>query len=85
MPGSMKWTSRFAVETIYEGDVNLSGNINVSCPVDLNVLVDETGRALEVQGTFCNQDAGDLAMQLQPLWAAQSRRSYGDPPPLAAT
>ena len=64
-------TSPFRVETTYVGDVNLSGNVNVSCPVDLNVLVDEHGRALQVQGTFCNQDASSLAMQLQPLWENQ--------------
>lgn len=64
-------TTPMQVETLYVGDVNLSGNVNISCPVDLNVLVDETGRAIQVQGTFCNQDASNLAMQLQPLWEAQ--------------
>jgi len=61
-------TTPFQVETTYVGDVNLSGNVNVSCPVDLNVLVDETGRTIKVEGLFCNQDASQLAMHLQPLW-----------------
>jgi hypothetical protein len=59
------------IETIYQGDVTLAGRVNVSCPVDINVLVDETGRAVKVQGSFCNQDASKLNLQLQPRWQAQ--------------
>jgi hypothetical protein len=64
-------TTGLQIETIYVGDVNLSGNLNVSCPVDLNVLVDETGHAIKLQGTFCYRDASELQMQLQPLWQSQ--------------
>jgi hypothetical protein len=58
------------VETIYSGDVTLAGRVNVTCPVDLNVLVDEAGRAVKVQGMFCNQDASQLNLQIQPRWTA---------------
>jgi hypothetical protein len=58
------------VETIYTGDVSLTGErVNVSCPVDLNVVVDETGRAVKVAGMFCNEDASQLNLQIQPRWA----------------
>lgn len=59
------------VETLYQGDVTLSGNVNVTCPVDLNVLVDETGRAVKVAGMFCNQDASELNLQIAPRWQSQ--------------
>lgn len=59
------------VETIYQGDVTLTGRVNVRCPVDVNVLVDETGRAVKVQGTFCDQDASQLNLQIAPRWQAQ--------------
>jgi len=59
------------IETIYQGDVTLAGRVNVSCPVDINVLVDETGRAVKVQGSFCNQDASKLNLQIAPRWQAQ--------------
>ena len=59
------------IETIYQGDVTLTGRVNASCPVDVNVLVDETGRAVKVQGTFCNQDASQLNLQIAPRWQAQ--------------
>jgi hypothetical protein len=61
------------IETLYQGDVALAGRVNVSCPVDLNVLVDETGRAVKVQGMFCNQDASALELQLQPRWQASAQ------------
>jgi hypothetical protein len=56
------------IETLYQGDVTLTGKVNVTCPVDLNVLVDETGRAVKVEGQFCNQDASELNLQIQPRW-----------------
>jgi len=59
------------VETLYQGDVTLSGRVNVSCPVDINVLVDETGQAVEIGGTFCGQDAAELNLRLRPRWQAQ--------------
>jgi hypothetical protein len=58
------------IETIYQGDVTLAGRVNASCPVDVNVLVDETGRAVKVQGSFCNQDASQLNLQIAPRWQA---------------
>ena len=59
------------IETIYQGDVALTGRVNASCPVDINVLVDETGRAVKVQGSFCNQDASQLNLNIAPRWQAQ--------------
>lgn len=59
------------VETIYQGDVQLSGAVNARCAVDLNVLVDQAGKAVQVQGSFCDQDASSLTLQLQPSWQAQ--------------
>jgi len=56
------------VETLYQGDVVFSGRIQARCPVDLNVLVDETGRAVEVSGSFCGRAAGMLDLQLTPHW-----------------
>ena len=56
------------VETIYQGDVALAGRVNATCAVDLNVLVDEAGRAVKVQGMFCNRDASELKLQVQPRW-----------------
>jgi len=60
------------VETLYQGDVVLTGKVNASCPVDLNVLVDETGRALQIGGSFCGHDASALSVQLNvaPRWSA---------------
>jgi hypothetical protein len=59
------------VETIYTGDVELSGRVNAKCPVDLNVLVDETGRAIQVSGQFCGREASALNLQISPRWGAQ--------------
>lgn len=59
------------IETIYQGDVVMAGRVNASCPVDINVLVDETGRAVKVQGSFCDQDASKLNLQVAPRWQAQ--------------
>ena len=58
------------VETIYQGDVQFSGKVNARCPVDLNVLVDETGKAVTVGGSFCGHDASKLTVQVSPLWQA---------------
>ncbi|HKU43717.1 MAG TPA: hypothetical protein VJR89_36410, partial [Polyangiales bacterium] len=57
------------IETLYTGDVELTGRINAKCPVDLNVLVDETGRAIQVGGQFCGQDAAALTLQVSPRWS----------------
>lgn len=59
------------IETIYTGDVELSGKINAKCAVDLNVLVDETGKAIQVSGKFCGQNASALNLQISPLWGAK--------------
>ncbi len=59
------------VETTYTGDIQFAGKVNAKCAVDLNVLVDEAGRAIEVAGTFCGQDASTLNLQLTPHWSAQ--------------
>jgi hypothetical protein len=59
------------VETIYTGDVELAGRVNAKCQVDLNVLVDETGRAIQVSGKFCGQEASALNLQISPRWGAQ--------------
>jgi hypothetical protein len=59
------------IETIYQGDVQLTGAVNAHCAVDMNVLVDETGKAVQVQGSFCGQDASTLTLQLQPSWQVQ--------------
>jgi hypothetical protein len=56
------------VETLYQGDIAFSGRIQARCPVDLNVLVDETGRAVQVNGSFCGQAATMLRLQLTPHW-----------------
>ena len=56
------------IETIYTGDVQLRGAVNARCEVDLSVVVDETGRALELAGRFCGYDANTLAMHLTPRW-----------------
>jgi hypothetical protein len=56
------------VETLYQGDVVFSGEVNARCAVDLNVLVDETGRALQVGGSFCGQNATALTLQVNPRW-----------------
>ena len=58
------------VETIYTGDVQLRGAVNARCSVDLNVLVDEAGRAIQVAGSFCGRDAAELNMQIMPRWGA---------------
>jgi hypothetical protein len=58
------------VETLYQGDIVFSGRVNARCGVDLNVLVDETGRALEVGGSFCGQNAAALTLQVNPRWQA---------------
>ena len=57
------------IETIYTGEVELTGRVNAKCPVDLNVLVDETGRAIQVSGEFCGQDATALSLQISPRWS----------------
>jgi hypothetical protein len=59
------------VETTYTGDVAMTGNLNVRCPVDLNVLVDSTGRSMAVDGTFCGRDASELNLQIMPRWMPQ--------------
>jgi hypothetical protein len=60
------------IETLYTGDVTLRGAVNARCPVDLNVLVDEAGNAVEVGGTFCGRDASTLSLKIMPRWAGGS-------------
>ena len=59
------------IETIYQGDVQLSGTIDAHCAVDMHVLVDEAGKAVQIQGSFCGQDASALTLQVQPSWQSQ--------------
>lgn len=58
------------IETVYAGDVTMRGAVNATCPVDLNVLVDAAGRAVQVDGSFCGQDARELNLQIMPRWSA---------------
>ncbi|HKP55644.1 MAG TPA: hypothetical protein VJV78_02925 [Polyangiales bacterium] len=58
------------IETLYSGDVTLSGAVNARCAVDLNVLVDEAGSAVQVGGSFCGQDASTLNLKIMPRWSA---------------
>lgn len=58
------------VETLYQGDVTMTGRVNATCRVDLNVLVDEAGQAVQVGGTFCGQSASALKLQIMPRWRA---------------
>jgi hypothetical protein len=58
------------VETVYTGDVVFSGKLQAECAVDLNVLVDEAGRAVQVAGSFCGQDASALNLQVMPRWGS---------------
>ena len=57
------------VQTTYRGDVVFTGKVNASCAIDLNVLVDEAGRAVQVAGTFCGNDASSLNVQINPRWS----------------
>jgi hypothetical protein len=57
------------VQTLYQGDVTFTGNIEASCIVDLNVLVDEAGKLVQVAGSFCGQDAAALNLQITPRWS----------------
>ena len=59
------------VQTIYQGDVTFTGKVQAQCTVDLNVLVDETGKAVQVQGSFCGQDAANMNLQVSPRWASK--------------
>lgn len=56
------------VQTRYSGDVAFSGKVEADCPVDIAVEVDETGKAVDVTGTFCGQDAKDLDIHISPRW-----------------
>jgi len=58
------------VETLYQGEVTLTGRVNAVCAVDLNVLVDELGKTVQVGGTFCGHEASALNVQVQPRWRA---------------
>jgi hypothetical protein len=62
----------FRVETLYQGDLVFSGKVNARCAIDLNVLVDETGAAVQVAGSFCGQDASALQLQVSPRWRTSS-------------
>jgi hypothetical protein len=56
------------VKTQYSGDVVFTGKVEASCPVDITVEVDETGKAVDVKGTFCGQDAKSLDIHVSPRW-----------------
>jgi hypothetical protein len=57
------------VQTIYQGEVTFTGKVQAQCDVDLNVLVDEAGKAVKVSGSFCGQDAAALNVQVSPRWS----------------
>jgi hypothetical protein len=57
------------VQTIYQGDITFTGKIQAQCAVDLNVLVDEAGKSVQVAGQFCGQDAAALNVQVSPRWS----------------
>ena len=57
------------VQTIYQGEVTFTGKVQAQCTVDLNVLVDEAGKAIQVTGSFCGQDAAALNVQVSPRWS----------------
>jgi hypothetical protein len=56
------------VETVYQGDVRFTGEVEAECGVDVKVLVDEAGKAVSVSGTFCGNDAAALNVQVTPRW-----------------
>jgi hypothetical protein len=58
------------VQTIYQGDVTFTGKVQAQCTVDLNVLVDEAGKAVSVSGSFCGHDAASLQLQVNPRWSS---------------
>lgn len=57
------------VQTIYQGEVTFTGKVEAQCTVDLNVLVDEAGKAVQVTGSFCGRDAAGLNVQVSPRWS----------------
>jgi hypothetical protein len=57
------------VQTIYQGEITFTGRVQAQCTVDLNVLVDEAGKAVQVTGSFCGQDAAALNVQVSPRWS----------------
>jgi hypothetical protein len=57
------------VQTIYQGEITFTGRVQAQCTVDLNVLVDEAGKAIQVSGSFCGQDAAALNVQVSPRWS----------------
>lgn len=56
------------VQTKYSGDVVFTGKVEADCPVDISVEVDETGKSVDVQGSFCGHDAKDLDIHVAPRW-----------------
>jgi hypothetical protein len=58
------------VQTIYQGDVTFTGKVQAQCTVDLNVLVDEAGKTIQVQGSFCGHDAAAMNLTVAPRWAS---------------
>lgn len=59
------------IATRYRGEVELSGRLQLRCSVDVNVLVDEAGQALDISGEVCGQDAAELSVQVTPHWQVQ--------------
>ena len=56
------------VETVYQGDVKLTGKVQADCAVDVHVLVDEAGKTVKVSGSVCGNDAAGLNLQVSPRW-----------------
>ena len=59
------------VATRYQGDVSFVGGLQLRCPIDADVLVDESGLAVEVTGEVCGRDAAGLSLQIAPHWQVQ--------------
>jgi hypothetical protein len=56
------------VETVYQGDIVFTGDVEADCAVDVKVLVDEAGKTVKVSGSFCGNDAADLDIVVKPRW-----------------
>ena len=56
------------VQTVYQGDVQMTGKVQADCTVDVTVLVDEAGRSVQVSGSVCGHDAADLDLQIAARW-----------------
>ena len=56
------------VAVTYNGDVELSGNINAQCAVNVSVIVDTSAKSVSVTGHACGREASSLSFAIQPSW-----------------